>query len=119
MIVRSKPASAFKGLSTLEAMLAGLIAGSATSVISNPLWVVQTTQSIRTLDHPPSKAGSSEPKAAIKKLGFRQTVMHILRKDGIGAFWRGIGPALVLVINPIIQVTMHAMFIVYTTNRAS
>jgi solute carrier family 25 (peroxisomal adenine nucleotide transporter), member 17 len=33
-----------------------------------------------------------------------ETVRLILRKDGISAFWRGIGPALVLVVNPILQV---------------
>lgn len=33
-------------------------------------------------------------------------MQHILRKDGIAAFWRGIGPALVLVINPVIQYTI-------------
>jgi len=42
----------------------------------------------------------------VKKLGFVETVKHILAKDGIRAFWRGIGPALVLVINPVLQYTM-------------
>ena len=41
-----KARSGSKGLSTLESMLAGLIAGSATTVISNPIWVVQTTQAV-------------------------------------------------------------------------
>ena len=39
-------------------------------------------------------------------MGIVETIQHILRKDGITAFWRGIGPALVLVINPVLQYTV-------------
>ena len=41
----------------------------------------------------------------IMKLGFLQTVLKIYRKDGLLAFFRGLGPALVLVINPVIAYT--------------
>jgi len=59
-------------------------------------------------------AGSPESKSAVRKLGFFETIRKILIKDGIGyvcfnvriisctahhvnsAFWRGVGPALVL-----------------------
>ena len=92
-----------KGLSTLESMLAGLIAGSATTIISNPIWVVQTTQAVYSMSDP-AKA-SSEGSSRAERPGILQTIQHILRKDGITAFWRGLGPALVLVINPIIQVS--------------
>ncbi|EJF62241.1 mitochondrial carrier [Dichomitus squalens] len=93
-----------KGLSTLESMLAGLIAGSATTVISNPIWVVQTTQAVYTLPDPDKASPEGAPRA--ERPGILQTIQHILRKDGIAAFWRGLGPALVLVINPIIQYTV-------------
>lgn len=39
------------------------------------------------------------------KHGFLETANRIVEKDGIGALWSGLGPALVLVINPIIQYT--------------
>lgn len=52
----------------------------------------------------------SQPRPIIKKLGIFETIEHILRKDGLAAFWRGIGPALVLVINPIIQYTFFEQF---------
>ncbi|KAI0326702.1 mitochondrial carrier [Cubamyces sp. BRFM 1775] len=99
-----------KGLSTLEAMLAGLIAGSATTIISNPIWVVQTTQAVYTMNQQPaapSAEGSveSERRPATRP-GILKTIQYILRKDGITAFWRGLGPALVLVMNPIIQYTV-------------
>ena len=94
-----------KGLSTLESMLAGLIAGSATTVISNPIWVVQTTQAVYSMseDKAAAQAQGSPP---ARRPGILQTVQHILRKDGPLAFWRGLGPALVLVMNPIIQYTV-------------
>ena len=100
-----------KGLSTLESILVGLIAGSATTVISNPIWVVQTTQAVCSL--PPSGGGDSvtseaptAPAAPAPRQSILQTVCHILEKDGFAAFWRGLGPALVLVVNPIIQYTV-------------
>ncbi|KNZ79828.1 Peroxisomal membrane protein PMP47B [Termitomyces sp. J132] len=94
-----KSRSGAKGLSALESILAGLIAGSATTIISNPIWVVQTSQAVRTLE-------SSGQPVATRKLSFIQTLKNIVAKDGIQAFWRGIGPALVLVINPVLQYTV-------------
>ncbi|KAK0468345.1 mitochondrial carrier domain-containing protein [Desarmillaria tabescens] len=97
-----------KGLSTVESIITGLIAGtssprarSATTIISNPIWVVQTSQAVRTLNQ-----GSSDASGRPKRPGFIETIRGILAKDGIGAFWRGIGPALVLVMNPVIQYTV-------------
>lgn len=87
-----------KALTMLESMVAGFLAGTATTILSNPIWVIQTSQAIRTLP--------SESDPVTKKMGFLETAKHIVRKDGIGAFWRGIYPALVLVINPILQYTV-------------
>ena len=97
LILKARTGS--KGLSTLESMLAGLIAGSATTIISNPIWVVQTTQAVYT---PPADTSGAPPPT---RPGILQTVKHILDHNGVAAFWRGIGPALVLVVNPIIQYT--------------
>jgi len=82
-----------KALTTMESILTGLIAGSATTIISNPIWVIQTSQAVRTMDSDSS----------VKKRGFLETGQHILAKFGMQGFMRGIGPALVLVINPVIQ----------------
>lgn len=100
IILDSKSGS--KALSTLESVLAGLIAGSATTIISNPIWVVQTSQAVRS-----AETNSSDPSAPnARKLGVLETIAKILSKDGLAGFWRGIGPALVLVINPVIQYTI-------------
>jgi len=76
--------------------------GSATTIISNPIWVIQTSQAVRTLN----QASPDSQSKVIKKLGFAETIRNILAKDGIAAFWRGIGPALVLVLNPVLQYTV-------------
>jgi len=93
-----------KGLSTLESIMTGLIAGSATTIISNPIWVVQTSQAVQTMSEP--SCDPSTRKATVKKQGFFETIQAILAKDGTSAFWRGIGPALVLVVNPVLQYTV-------------
>ncbi|KAF8655306.1 hypothetical protein AX16_003203 [Volvariella volvacea WC 439] len=107
-----------KGLSTLESMLAGMIAGAATTIISNPIWVIQTSQAVRTMDKPGADSIHSNPP---KKIGLLQTVKDIASKDGMSAFWRGIGPALVLVVNPVLQYTVFEQLknylIVRRTNR--
>ncbi|KAJ7781259.1 mitochondrial carrier domain-containing protein [Mycena metata] len=91
-----------KALSTPESILIGIIAGSATTIASNPIWVVSTSQAVHTLN----QGDSPDPSKTAKKPSMRETIKIILAKDGIGAFWRGIGPALVLVINPVLQYTV-------------
>ncbi|KIP10383.1 hypothetical protein PHLGIDRAFT_101287 [Phlebiopsis gigantea 11061_1 CR5-6] len=92
-----------KALSTRESMLAGLVAGSATTILSNPIWVIQANQV--------KQGQSSTPDA--KHLSFFETALKLYGgsevkpgSSGLQNFWRGIGPALVLVINPIIQYTI-------------
>ncbi|KAL1694382.1 mitochondrial carrier domain-containing protein [Schizophyllum commune] len=96
-----------KALTTPESMLIGVIAGSATTLISNPIWVIQTSQAVRTqtLDESATE-GEGQPKVVVKRLGFVETLRNILNKDGFQALWRGIGPALMLVVNPVIQYTV-------------
>lgn len=62
--------------------------------------MADTSASVSTKRDP--KTGET---VAVKKLGFLQTVKKIYEKDGLAAFWRGVGPALILVINPIIAYT--------------
>jgi len=47
-----------------------------------------------------------DPTVRRVKLSAMDAVQAILKKDGVSGFWRGIGPALILVINPVIQVRL-------------
>lgn len=85
-----------RGMSTAESMTAGAIAGSATTLITNPIWVLNTRMTVA--------KNAKDPNAP--KQSSIDTAMKIFRESGPAEFWRGVGPALVLVINPIIQYTV-------------
>ena len=53
----------------------------------------------------PSSASTSASQQ-VQKLSILQTIQHILATDGPLGFMRGVGPALVLVVNPVIQYTV-------------
>ena len=50
-----------------------------------------------------SSAGTN---VVTKKMGIIETIKQILHNGGLKELWRGLGPALILVINPIIQYTV-------------
>jgi len=97
-----KSRQGFKGLSTNESLLNGWIAGSATAIISNPLWVVQTRQTAKTDPNSFAPIPETSPEA-LKKLPVLEAGHLIVRKEGIGALWAGVGSALILVANPVLQ----------------
>ncbi|KAI1841994.1 hypothetical protein JX265_003042 [Neoarthrinium moseri] len=93
-------------LTTVESMIAGALAGSATVIITNPIWVVNTRMTTRQQNLEEEK-GAGEPGADKKRkpttIG---TLLALLRDEGPQALFRGVVPALVLVINPILQYTL-------------
>lgn len=86
-------------------MLAGALAGSATVIITNPIWVVNTRVTTRKQDKEADvEAGvDSRPAKAPSTIG---TLMSLLKNEGPQALFAGVIPALVLVINPILQYTL-------------
>jgi len=86
------------GLTTLESMAAGALAGSATVLITNPIWVVNTRMTARSkqVDGPGVK----------KQPGTIATTMALIQDEGLKSLFAGVMPALVLVINPILQYTV-------------
>ncbi|GAA5852469.1 hypothetical protein JCM5353_005510 [Sporobolomyces roseus] len=94
-------------LSTLESIAVSAFAGAATSIFSNPIWVINTRQTVRSTVTPQSTLPTTtSSKIVEKKLSMWQTILHILRTDGPMAFFSGLGPALILVSNPILQFTL-------------
>ena len=99
-------------LTTPESMLAGLIAGSATVILTNPIWVVNTRETVRkdvsVKEQDLKNLPASEAAKAVGQRGpgFLKILVDIIKSEGIGALWSGVVPALVLVINPIIQYTV-------------
>lgn len=92
-------------LTTVEAMLAGALAGSATVLITNPIWVINTRMTARTVDSPFSLPYPSTNQKS-QKPSTLSTILSLLREEGPAALFAGVLPALVLVINPILQYTI-------------
>ncbi|POS86204.1 Mitochondrial carrier [Erysiphe pulchra] len=94
---------AFKSLTTLESIIAGAIAGSATVLLTNPIWVINTRTTTRKQNN--TKELSADHKL-IKIPSTLDTLFALLRNEGPIALFSGVVPALVLVINPILQYTI-------------
>lgn len=92
VFLRANTRTKRKGLSTLQSIITGAIAGSITCVGSNPFWVANT----RLMTNEKEGKSSSAFKA----------ILEIIENDGVGTLFAGVFPALVLVINPIIQYTI-------------
>ncbi|OMJ25096.1 Peroxisomal membrane protein PMP47B [Smittium culicis] len=82
-----------KTMNTVESLISGAIAGAMTSITTNPIWVINTRLTVK---DPNSKAHGSTLEE------FKQ----IVKNDGFLSLWQGIGPALILVLNPIIQYSL-------------
>lgn len=91
-------------LTTLESMAAGAIAGSATVMITNPIWVVNSRMTTRkNVASDPAAPGTKSSSPSLSSLA---TVKAILKEGGPLRLFAGVLPALVLVINPILQYTI-------------
>ncbi|KAK2841529.1 hypothetical protein FQN49_006169 [Arthroderma sp. PD_2] len=91
-----KAGRASKKLTTAESMIAGALAGSATVMITNPIWVVNTRM---TAQRSSAEGGAKKSKTTL------ETLKDLLRQEGPAALFSGVLPALILVINPILQYT--------------
>ncbi|KAJ0107269.1 hypothetical protein J7T55_015734 [Diaporthe amygdali] len=103
-----KAGRASKNLTTIESMIAGALAGSATVIITNPIWVINTRMTTRKHQAEEGEkevlpGGSTKPIKAPSTIG---TLLALLKKEGPTALFAGVLPALVLVINPILQYTL-------------
>ncbi|KAH8794505.1 mitochondrial carrier domain-containing protein [Hyaloscypha sp. PMI_1271] len=100
-----KAGRASKRLTTIESMIAGAIAGSATVLLTNPIWVVNTRMTTRKRNNETEESllpGAKAPRAPTT-VG---TLLALIREEGPQALFAGVVPALVLVINPILQYTI-------------
>ncbi|KAJ5191202.1 uncharacterized protein N7498_010187 [Penicillium cinerascens] len=94
---------ASKKLTTVESMIAGAIAGSATVLITNPIWVINTRMTARRSESEEQTLPGATKKAKASTLS---TLMDLLRQEGPKGLFAGVLPALILVINPILQYTI-------------
>lgn len=101
-----KTGRASKKLTTVESMIAGAIAGSATVILTNPIWVVNTRMTTRKAAAAEDEKDALPGAPAAKKPSTIGTLLALLKNEGPQALFAGVVPALVLVINPILQYTL-------------
>ena len=88
-------------------MIAGAIAGSATVLMTNPIWVVNTRMTARQSDSSSDLPGpATESEKPARKPSTIATLINLIKEEGPLALFAGVLPALVLVINPILQYTI-------------
>jgi adenine nucleotide transporter 17 len=100
-----KAGRASKKLTTVESMIAGAIAGSATVLLTNPIWVVNTRMTTRK-EHEDDTLPGGEKRLPKKAPSTINTLISLIRDEGATSLFAGVMPALVLVINPILQYTI-------------
>ncbi|KAM7220868.1 peroxisomal membrane protein PMP47B [Rhypophila decipiens] len=101
-----KAGRASKKLTTVESMIAGAIAGSATVILTNPIWVINTRMTTRKTSDNAAEGETLPGGAPPKKPSTLGTLAALLKNEGPQALFAGVVPALVLVINPILQYTL-------------
>lgn len=93
-----------KRLGTWESMVAGAVAGSATVLITNPIWVVNTRMTTRERAEEADVEKQQKEKKSVSTIG---TLVRLIKEEGLGSLMAGVLPALVLVVNPILQYTIY------------
>lgn len=90
-------------------MAAGALAGSATVFLTNPIWVVNTRMTARKSESNDSGLPTSENEKIAKEKAPSTigTLMKIIKDDGFMRLFAGVLPALVLVLNPILQYSIY------------
>lgn len=87
-------------------MIAGAIAGSATVLITNPIWVVNTRMTARQTESSNEELPGPGAQKPAKKPSTLATLLKLFREEGPTTLFAGVLPALILVINPILQYTI-------------
>jgi adenine nucleotide transporter 17 len=98
-----KAGRASRKLTTVESMIAGALAGTATVLMTNPIWVINTRMTTHKKDLNEQVLPGAKPSKAPSTLG---TLLALIRDEGPTRLFSGVMPALVLVINPILQYTV-------------
>ncbi|BEJ12326.1 hypothetical protein CspHIS471_0207860 [Cutaneotrichosporon sp. HIS471] len=106
-LIKRRTVNTGEGLSTPEGIIAGLIAGSITTTLTNPIWTLQAYQSTKV---------TTDADGKVVKPTMGSAARDIIKQSGIKGLWRGLGPALILVINPVIQYTTFERMVTLLLN---
>lgn len=94
-----------------------MAAGTLTTVLVNPVWIINTHQATYEAPTPQEASsessssssggkGTAQKQSSSKRLSFLATLRRILQTEGISGLLKGLKPALILVLNPVLQYTL-------------
>ncbi|KAG7829923.1 hypothetical protein KL943_005294 [Ogataea angusta] len=92
---KNTPTTLKKGLTASQSILAGLVAGVVSRIVTNPIWIANTRLTVLK-----RSSRKNAPKNTV------QVILSIVRNEGWKNLFSGLVPALFLVLNPIIQYTI-------------
>ncbi|MEW5297348.1 MAG: hypothetical protein WDW36_000562 [Sanguina aurantia] len=82
-------------------MLVASLAGCGSVLVTNPAWVIATQLQAASKGSDPTKKGQ----------GFLDVARQLYAENGIRGFWKGIWPALLMVLNPTLQYILYEQLI--------
>jgi hypothetical protein len=122
--VASKVRKGLKGkLSGVEEMMCAAVAGVLTTLVVNPIWVINTRLKLAAekrknklngspgapgaaVSHPAAASEGKEVKA-VREKNTLAAIVALVQREGILGWLSGIIPALILLINPAIQLAVY------------
>lgn len=90
-----------RGLNAKQSIIAGLVGGIVSRVVTNPIWVANTRQAV-------GKGGSDTTWGVLKR---------IVKEEGWQNLFAGLSPALLLVLSPVVQFTIYEQLKTLVVNR--
>eukprot|EP00743_Colponemidia_sp_Colp-15_P001914 GILK01002084.1.p1 GENE.GILK01002084.1~~GILK01002084.1.p1 ORF type:complete len:319 (-),score=45.80 GILK01002084.1:325-1281(-) len=81
-----------RGNNSMINLLIAMEAGAISAILTNPIWVVNTRL----------KLGQEK-----RDVSFLTAVWHLYKQEGLPGLFRGVGPSLILVMNPAVQFMVY------------
>ncbi|KAG2494995.1 hypothetical protein HYH03_006928 [Edaphochlamys debaryana] len=86
-----------QAISVGASLLVAGLAGCGNVLVTNPVWVVSTQL----------QAAGRSPDPLVRGRGAWQVALQLHKEAGVGGFWRGVLPSLVMVANPTLQYILY------------
>ena len=104
---RKGAAGAPPPLSVPASLAVAFLAGCGNVLLTNPIWIIATRMQAAAKAAPP--AGEADLAAGVPapRSSALRTARQLFQEGGVPAFWRGVGPSLVMVANPTVNYMLY------------
>lgn len=91
------------GLNVKDSLVTGLTAGVVSRVVTNPIWVANTRMTVK---QKVQEHDAKDTTVDVSQQSTFKVMYEILKNEGLSGLFSGLGPALILVLSPMIQFTV-------------